>query len=53
MLWIVASSGEKPMTPAQRDTLKALLTDEMREAGGATSERGAVLKKLIERVGQL
>jgi hypothetical protein len=48
MLWTVAS--DKPMSPAQRDTLKSLLTDEMREAGGATTERGALLKKLIERI---
>jgi len=53
MLWIVASSGDKPMSAAQRDTIKSLLTDEMRESGGPSSERGAALKKIIDRISLL
>jgi hypothetical protein len=50
LLWSVVSINEKPLTPVQRDALKGMLTDEMREAAG--SERGAALKKLIERLAQ-
>jgi hypothetical protein len=51
MLWIVTS--DTPLTPSQRDIIKAMLVDEMREAGGATSERGSTLKKVIDRIGLL
>jgi hypothetical protein len=48
--WIVGGGNDQPLTAAQRATVKSLLTDEMRESGGATSERGALLKKLIDRL---
>ena len=51
MLWIVAS--EAPFTPTQRDTIKAMLVDEMREEGGAASERSSMLKTVIEHISQL
>jgi hypothetical protein len=51
MLWIVGS--DQPLTSAQRDTIKGMLMDEMRESGGATSEHGSVLKKVIDRIGLL
>ena len=50
MLWIVGS--EKPPSPAHRDSIKGMLMDEMREAGGPMSERGSALKKVIDRLGQ-
>ena len=42
---------ERSLTPAQRDNIKTLLTDEMRESG-STSERGTALKALIDRLGR-
>ena len=48
-LWIVGAMNEKPLQPAQRDTLKNMLKDEMREAGAA-SERGAALKGVLDRL---
>jgi len=50
MLWSVGS-GEKPLSSAQREVVKSLLMDEMRESGGPMSERGATLKKLLDRIG--
>jgi hypothetical protein len=49
-LWIVAAMKERPLQPAQRDTLKHMLTDEMREAGSG-SERGLALQGLLGRLG--
>lgn len=51
MLWVVGS--DKPPSPAQRDSIKGMLMDEMREAGGPMSERGSAIKKVIDRLGQL
>jgi hypothetical protein len=53
MQWSVAAAGEKPLTPAQRDIIKGHLMDELREAGGPTTDRGAAIKKLIDRLGSL
>ena len=39
-------------TPAQRDNIRTLLTDEMRESG-STSEGGTALKALIDRLGRV
>lgn len=50
-LWIVASMNERPLQAAQMDTLKNMLTDEMREAGAA-SERGVALRGVIDRLGE-
>lgn len=52
-LWILGSMDEKTLTAAQRDNIKSLVMDEMRESGGPASERGAGLKKLIDRLGLL
>jgi hypothetical protein len=49
-LWIVASMNERPLEPGQRDTLKNMLKDEMRESGSA-SPRGLELKDLIGKLG--
>lgn len=53
LLWSVTAMGQTPLNPAQRDNLKSLLMDEIRESGGPTSERGVALKKLIDRIGPL
>ena len=49
--WSVSAMSETPLNPTQREALKGLLMDEIRESGGASSERGAVLKKLLDRIG--
>jgi hypothetical protein len=51
--WSVNAMGETPLNPTQRESLKGLLMDEIRESGGAASERGAPLKKLLDRIGGL
>jgi hypothetical protein len=51
--WSVSAMGKTPLKPTQQEALKGLLMDEIRESGGASSERGAVLKKLLDRVGRL
>jgi hypothetical protein len=51
MLWIMGS--DQPLSASQRDTIKGMVMDEMRESGGPTSERGGALKKLIDRLAQL
>jgi hypothetical protein len=48
-LWSVSAMNEKPLNAAQRDTVKSLLMDEIREAGGPTTDRGGAIKKLIAR----
>jgi hypothetical protein len=48
-LWSVSAMNEKPLSAAQRDTLKGLLMDEVRESGGPTTDRGGAIKKLIDR----
>lgn len=54
--WSVSAMNDTPLNPTQQESLKGLLLDEIRESGGATSERGAVLnallKKLLERIGR-
>ena len=54
--WSVSAMSQTPLNPTQREALKGLLMDEIRESGGAASERGAVLnallKKLLDRVGR-
>jgi len=49
-LWIVAAMNERPLQDAHKDTLKNMLTEEMREAGAA-SQRGLALKEVIDRLG--
>jgi hypothetical protein len=51
MLWAVGS--DKPLSASQRDSIKGMMTDEMRESGGPMSERGGALKKVIDRLGLL
>jgi len=51
MLWIMGS--DQPLSASQRDTIKGMMMDEMRESGGPMSERGGALKKLIDRLAQL
>jgi hypothetical protein len=48
-LWSVSAMNEKPLSASQRDTVKSLLMDEMREAGGPATDRGGAIKKLIDR----
>ena len=50
-LWLVSSMDQKPLTPAQRDNIRGVLTDEMRESGFA-SDRAMALKKLVDFFGQ-
>jgi hypothetical protein len=50
-LWLVSTMDEKPLTPAQRDSIKGVLSDELRETGYG-SERAAALKKIIDFFGQ-
>lgn len=50
-LWLVSSLDQKPLTPAQRDSIKGVLSDEMRETGYG-SDRATSLKKLIDYFGQ-
>lgn len=49
--WSVSAMDQTPLSPGQRESLKGLLMDEIRESGGAMSERGAMLKKLLDRIG--
>jgi len=49
-LWLVSTMDEKPLTPAQRDNIKGVLSDELRETGYG-SERAVALKKLIDFFG--
>jgi hypothetical protein len=53
LLWSVTAMEETPLKPSQRDTIKGLLLDEIRECGGPMSERGELLKKLIDRISSL
>jgi hypothetical protein len=48
-LWSVSAMNEKPLSASQRDTVKSLLMDEMRESGGPVTDRGGAIKKLIDR----
>jgi len=50
-LWLVSTMDQKPLTPAQRDNIKGVLSDELRETGYG-SERAAALKKVIDFFGQ-
>lgn len=50
-LWLVSSLDQKPLTPAQRDSIRGVLSDEMRESGFGT-DRAMALKKLIDFFGQ-
>jgi hypothetical protein len=43
---------QKPLTPAQRDSIKGVLSDELRETGYG-SDRAASLKTLIDFFNQL
>ncbi|HYU35045.1 MAG TPA: hypothetical protein VEW48_23075 [Thermoanaerobaculia bacterium] len=42
---------QKPLTPAQRDSIRGMLNDELRESGFA-SDRAVSLKRLIDYFGQ-
>jgi len=46
-LWLVSSMDQKPLTPAQRDNIKGVLSDELRESSPG-SDRAASLKKLVD-----
>lgn len=46
-LWLVGSMHQKPLTPAQRDSIKGVLSDELRESG-FSSDRATLLKKLVD-----
>lgn len=50
-LWVVSSMDQTPLTPAQRDGIRGLLSDELRETGYG-SDRAAALKKLIDYFGE-
>ena len=50
-LWLVSSMDQKPLTPAQRDSIRGVLTDELRESGFA-SDRAVSLKRLVDFFGQ-
>jgi hypothetical protein len=50
-LWLITSLDQKPLTPAQRDNIKSVLNDELRESGYG-SDRAVTLKKLIDFFGQ-
>ena len=50
-LWLVSSLDQKPLTPAQRDNIRGVLTDEMRESGFG-SDRAVALKRLVDFFGQ-
>lgn len=50
-LWLITSIDQKPLTPAQRDSIKSVLTDELREMGYG-SDRAPALKKLIDFFGR-
>jgi hypothetical protein len=50
-LWLVSSMDQKPLTPSQRDSIRGVLSDELRESGFG-SDRAVSLKKLIDFFGQ-
>jgi 1,2-phenylacetyl-CoA epoxidase PaaB subunit len=50
-LWLISSMDQKPLTPAQRESIKSVLNDELRETG-YSSEKAGSLKKLIDFFGQ-
>ena len=50
-LWLVSSMDQKPLTPAQRDSIRGMLNDELRESG-FSSDRATSLKRLIDFFGQ-
>ena len=50
-LWLVSSMDQKPLTPSQRDSIRSVLSDELRESGFG-SDRAVALKKLIDFFGQ-
>lgn len=50
-LWLVSSMDQKPLTPSQRDSIRGVLSDELRESGFG-SDRAVALKKLIDFFGQ-
>jgi hypothetical protein len=51
-LWLVSSMDQqKPLTPAQRESIKGVLSDEMRETGYG-SDRANALQKLIDYFSQ-
>ena len=50
-LWLVSSMDQqKPLTPAQRDNIRGVLTDELRESGFG-SDRAVSLKRIIDYFG--
>lgn len=50
-LWLVSSMDQKPLTPAQRDNIRGVLSDELRESGFG-SDRAVSLKRIIDYFGQ-
>lgn len=51
-LWLVATMKDKPLTPVQRDNIKGVLQDELRDAGYG-SDRAVTIKKLVDYFGSL
>lgn len=50
-LWLISSMDQKPLAPAQRESIKSVLNDELRETG-YSSDQADSLKKLIDFFGQ-
>jgi hypothetical protein len=50
-LWLVSSLDQKPLTPAQRDSIRGVVADELRESGFG-SERAVALKRIVDYFGQ-
>jgi len=46
-LWLVSSMDQKPLTPAQRDSIKGVLSDELRASAGSDADRATSLRKLV------
>lgn len=57
LLTIIDQLGIKPLTPEQRDELRAAVADELAETGlredFEPNRRGLLLEDLIDRLGQL
>ena len=50
-LWLISTMDQKPLTPAQRDSIRGVINDELRDSGYG-SERAPLLKKLVDFFGQ-
>lgn len=50
-LWLISNLDQKPLTPAQRDSIRSVLNDELRDSGYG-SDRAPLLKTLVDFFGQ-